>query len=300
MRALAPLAAALALACRGEARTPEATLAVAASLRIAMPALIARFEAAEPGPRIVASYGGSGALRRLVEAGAPVDAVVLAGAAPVDALVAEGLARAETRRVLARGRLALVGPRGGPRLAFASLASLPAGERLAIGNPETVPAGAYAREALVALGAWERLRGRLVYAEDVAAALAYAERGEAAAAIVYESDLAAAREVELLEVAEGAFAPRPEFVAAATTGGRAAARTERFLDYLAGPEAAELLRAHGFEPASAAGARSEPKASEVEDEAALESGEARAARPERDTGGPHAALAAPRRPGSDP
>ena len=241
----------LAASARAEERGAGPLLGVAASLRSAMPVLIERFVAAEPGPPLAATYGGSGALQKQVEAGAPIDAVVLAGPGPVDALIAAGHARAETRRVVGFNRLALVVPTGGARVGFATLAELPEDESIAIGEPATVPVGTYAREALRALGLWERLAPRLVTAPDVAAVLAYARRGEVAAAIVYRSDVLGIEDVEVRELAEGDWAPRPQIVAALTTHAPAPARAERVLGFLTGPAAAGVLRAHGFEPGSA-------------------------------------------------
>lgn len=241
----------LAAAARAEEPGPAPLLGVAASLRSAMPVLFERFEAAEPGAALAATYGGSGALQKQVEAGAPIDAVVLAGPEPVDALIAGGHARAETRRVIAFNQLALVVPKGGAKLTFATLGELPAGEKIAIGDPSSVPVGSYAREALRALGLWERLEPRLVTAPDVAAVLAYARRGEVGAAIVYRSDVRGIDDVEVRELAAGAWAPRPQVVAALTAHGLAPGRSERFLRFLAGPEAAGVLREHGFEPSAA-------------------------------------------------
>jgi molybdate transport system substrate-binding protein len=224
----------------------ETLLGVAASLRSAMPEVIRRFEAAQPGPPVAASYGGSGALARQVEAGAPLDAVVLAGAAPVDALIAAGHAEAGTRRVVATNELVLIVPRGGAEVDFATLDRLPAGERIAIGNPDSVPVGIYAREALLRLGVWERIADRVVPAADVAAVLAYARRGEVGAAIVYASDVRRVSDVVVREVARGPWAPRPELVAVRTRRASDPERAGAFLAFLAGPEAAAILREHGF------------------------------------------------------
>jgi molybdate transport system substrate-binding protein len=247
------LAAALSalLPAGGASGEPEVTLAVAASLRSAMPVLIERFEAAQPGPHLVATYGGSGALQKQVEAGAPIDVVVLAAAEPVDALIAGGHARAETRRVIATNQLALIVPKGGAPIRFETLDQLPAGERVAIGDPASVPVGIYARQALRALGVWDRLADRLVPAPDVAAVLAYARRGEVGAAIVYKTDVRGIDDVEVREIAVGPWAPRPELVAAATSGSRAPARAEAVVTFLASPTAGSVLEQHGFGPARA-------------------------------------------------
>src|SRR5687768_14967535 len=152
--------------CASEDAKP--TIATAASLRGVMPAAAAAF-----GSEIAFTYGASGDLRKQVEGGAPIDAVLFASAAPVESLIASGHADAATRRVLATNELVLIVPSGNPALRFESLETIPQGERLAIGDPGAVPAGQYARDALQKLGVWEALADRLVLGGDVASVLAY-------------------------------------------------------------------------------------------------------------------------------
>src|SRR4029077_11912025 len=120
---------------------------------------------------------------------APLDGVLFAASAPVDALVKAGLVDGATRRIIATNTLVLVGPKSGPRTTFASLAELKAGEKIAIGDPRTVPVGQYAKDALQKLAVWDKIQDRLVLGGDVAATLVYARRGEVAVAIVYSTDL---------------------------------------------------------------------------------------------------------------
>ena len=119
-----------------------------------MPELLASYSAGGEGVATVATYGASGILRRQVEAGAPVDGVILASPQEIDRLVDGGFCEAGTRRVVATNRIVLIGSLGAPRLSFASLDRLPADWRISIGDPRTVPAGRYAREALRNLGFW--------------------------------------------------------------------------------------------------------------------------------------------------
>src|SRR4029077_15940303 len=88
------------------------TLAAAISLRDALPALIAAFRSGREVPEIIATFGGSGELRRQVEAGAPIDAVLFANASTVDQLIQGGVADPATRRVFATNTLVLIGPKG--------------------------------------------------------------------------------------------------------------------------------------------------------------------------------------------
>ncbi len=218
--------------------TPEApTVAAAASLRTVVPALIEAW-----GGDLRVTYGASGTLRRQVEAGAPIDAVLFASPAPVDSLVAQGLADPTTRAVAATNALALIGPPGSdPR--FATLDRLPAAGRLAIGDPRVVPAGTYAEEALRGLGQWDGLRDRLVYGGDVSMVLAYARRGEVDAAIVYATE---ARGIPDVAVLDRADRPVAEVVTAAAPDADPAARA--FLTFVTSPAGAAVFADFGFGP----------------------------------------------------
>jgi molybdate transport system substrate-binding protein len=232
---------------RGDSERPI-TLAAAASLRSALPDLVKAFQDASGRPSIQVSYGASDALRKQVEAGAPIDAVLFAAPDDVDALIAEGLADASTRRVIATNRLVLIGPRDGPALRFATLGSLPAAARVAIGDPRSVPAGRYAEHALRALGSWEALAPRFVFGADVAGVLAIVRRGEADAGVVYETDARGIPDVRVLDRATGAWAPHVELVAAVIPGNGGAEAARRFLDFVVSPRGRAGLAEHGFGP----------------------------------------------------
>lgn len=231
-----------------EAAGSEITIAAAASLRSVMPAIVQGYQAKHPTTKVSVTYGASGDLRKQVEGGAPIDAVLFASANPVDDLIEKGLAEADTRAVIAHNQLVLIGPKGGPKVSFATLADLPDGEKVAIGDPGPVPAGQYAKEALTKLGSWEKLSPRLVFGGDVGAVLTYARRGEVAAAVVYATEARGIDDVVVLDRAEGDWAPRPKVVAALVKASSASVETRLFLAYLRGPEAQARLAEHGFSP----------------------------------------------------
>jgi molybdate transport system substrate-binding protein len=251
-RVFVELAAALALAACD--RTPlvgaggEVTVAAAASLRAVLPALARAWQASHPGVRISPTFGASGDLKKQVEGGAPVDAVIFAAARPVDDLAAAGHVDAGTRRVLATNVLVLVGPRGSKPLTFATLDTLPSGAHVAVGDPGAVPAGEYARAWLTTLGKWQALQGRLVLGGDVAAVLAYARRGEVEAAVVYRTETRGVGDLVVLDEARGPGAPRPEVVGAVVRGARGAGEAAAFLAFVASPEGQRILADFGFGP----------------------------------------------------
>lgn len=226
---------------------PEVTVAAAASLRAVLPAIIAAFEQREPGPAVVVTYGASGTLRQQVEGGAPVDLVVFASAEPVDKLVQAHLVAPESRQVVARNRLVLVGPRGGAPITFATLAALGPSDQLAIGEPTSVPAGAYAERALKTQGVWDTVRPRLVFGGDVTAVLTYARRGEVRAAIVYATDVRGLDDVVVLDTLPEARAPRIEVVAGAVTAGGTSPRALALLAFLRSDEGQRAFESFGFQ-----------------------------------------------------
>lgn len=232
--------------CRTD-RAGEPTIAAAASLRRVVPRLAEAFSRQPRGRKVRAAYGASGDLRKRLEDGAPFDAVMLASATPVDALIASGHVEAASRRVVATNDLVLIAPAARPsKLTFATIDQLPRGERIAIGEPGAVPAGQYARQAFERLGKWSALEGRVVLAGDVGAVLAYARRGEVAAAVVYGTELAGVDDVVVLDRARGAWAPAPEVVVGVVAAGRHAEPARAFLELVAGPAGQAILRDHGF------------------------------------------------------
>jgi molybdate transport system substrate-binding protein len=245
--------AALALAACHRSGEPapasrEITVAAAASLRGVLPELGRAYEAGHPGARVAATYGASGDLKKQVEGGAPLDAVLFAAGRPVDELAAAGHVDPSSRRVVATNRLVLIGPKGGKPVTFATPDTLPPGEHLAIGDPGAVPAGEYARAWLTALGKWQALQGRLVLGGDVAAVLAYARRGEVAAAVVYRTEVRGVPDVVVLDEAQGPGAPRPEVVGAVVKGARGAGEAGAFLAFAGSAEGQRILADFGFGP----------------------------------------------------
>lgn len=182
----------------------------AASLQEAMTA-VADAYAATGQPHPVLSFAASSALARQIEAGAPADLFVSADTTWMDHVAAKGLVRAGTRAPLLTNRLVLVAPAAQPlRLSIARgfpLAAALGRGRLALADPDSVPAGRYGRAALTSLGVWTAVAPRVARAENVRAALAFVSRGEARAGIVYATDARADPRVRIVGVFPAASHP---------------------------------------------------------------------------------------------
>ncbi|MGH7314160.1 MAG: molybdate ABC transporter substrate-binding protein, partial [Candidatus Rokuibacteriota bacterium] len=208
-----------------------------------------RFVAHHPGVTLRYNFGASGELQKQIEAGAPVDVFVSAATRQMDELERGGFVVPASRREFARNVLVAVKPADetldvpGPSDLLDRRI-----QRIALGNPKTVPAGQYAEESLRALGLWDRLKTRLVFGENVRQVLDYVSRGEVHVGIMYATDaLTQARQVRL------AFAfpedtHRPiVYPAAVVKGSRHPDLARAFVDLLAGREGQAVLRRLGFE-----------------------------------------------------
>lgn len=222
------------------------TLGAAASLRRVLPELIEAYGTIDPDARFDVTYASSGTLRSQVDAGAPLDGVLLASERMADQLIRSQRAVADSRTVVASNVLVLIAARDSPATTIAALPALPDEARLAIGAPASAPVGRYARDLLRARGLWDDLQEHLVYARDVRAVVAYVRRGEAAAGFAYATDARTAPDLVVLEVADGTQDPTPRIVGVAIADAPQAAGVQTFLAWLTSPEAQAVLAAHGF------------------------------------------------------
>lgn len=193
-------------------------------------------------PAPVLSFAATSTLARQVEQGAPADLFISADEEWMDKLDGAGLLRAGTRADLLGNRLVLIAARNS---GVRSLAQLGDG-RLAMADPEAVPAGKYARAALEKLGQWPALASRIAPTENVRAALALVERGEAPLGIVYATDALASDKVEVVQVyPEDSHPPIRYAIAILATSQQADAAALRA--FLAAPESRRIFARHGFE-----------------------------------------------------
>ena len=222
---------------------------------------IAEAFSGQRGAAIVVVPAATSSLVRQVEAGAPAHLLISAAVVWMDRLDRAGLLGPQTRRAFLGNRLVFIAPAGsdvtltlagGAALGDALLKAL-GDSRLAVGDPEHVPAGIYAKEALTSLGAWPQIADRLAPGVNVTAALAYVARGEARIGIVYGSDAAATNRVRVVaDIPAASHTPILYEVAAI---GPPSPATARFLAFLFGSEARAVFTAHGFAPPPAPSAR---------------------------------------------
>ena len=249
-RSLAGLLSSLCLmSCSARATNAHDTVTVfaAASLSDVLPEL-ARAYTQQTGTRVEFSFAATSMLARQIEGGARADVFLAADPEWMDYLNQRGLIQRATRRNLLGNRLALIAPADSTvqlqiGAGFPLRAALDGG-RLATGDPDSVPAGRYARAALSSLRVWNAVADRLVRADNVRAALAFVARGEAPLGIVYETDALADKRVRIVDLFPASSYPPITYPVALTSGARVQAGS--FLDFLHGPAAAAVFKSRGF------------------------------------------------------
>jgi len=221
------------------------TVFAAASTAPAMEELARIWEDQGNGP-VRCVFASSGVLARQIANGAPADLFLSANTEWMSWLAGQEMV-ADASVPLLGNRLVLIQPAAASTsLALdSSLAAQLADQHLAIGDPDHVPAGAYARSALESLGLWDDVEPRLVRMADVRAAVLLVERGEAVAGIVYASD--AVDNPRIRVAAEfPATSHKPIVYPAAIVAGGQVEAARRLLAWLREPTALTVFRRHGF------------------------------------------------------
>lgn len=225
------------------ARAAEVTVSAAASLADAFNELGALFEKSHPGVTYRSNYAASNPLLRQIEAGAPVDVFASADLQTMDKAEAAKAVNPATRKTFALNDLVVIVPKGSPKPA--NFADLPNFRRVAIGNPDSVPAGRYSRDAMKSAGIWDKITPNLIQGASVRQVLDYVARGEVDAGLVYRTDALNRKDkVDIALVAEG-HEPVSYPIAVALTGSNAAVGQE-FLDFVLSPEGKAVLEKYGF------------------------------------------------------
>ena len=240
------LSATFALPVAGHAA--DVTVFAASSLKTALDAIAADWEQ-QTGNHVVISYDSSAKLAKQIQQGAPADVFISASKQWMDTLADANLIKPDSRKDILGNTLILVAadPKA-PAVTIASgfdLAGLVGDSKLAMGLIDSVPAGQYGKEALVALGAWDAVAPKVAQAENVRAALKLVEMQEAAYGIVYASDAVGDDKVAVV----GTFpsdSHKPIVYPAAVMATATAPEAQAFLDSLSSDAASAIFTAQGF------------------------------------------------------
>jgi len=225
----------------------EILVAAASSMTPALTEIAAEFEKTNNDIKVTFTFGSSGKLAQQIKGGAPVDVFISASSTDMDTLEKEHKIESNKRANIAKNTLVVIQQKSGEHsLLNAENPFINEVTHFAIGNPDTVPAGIYAKEALVKMGEWEVLEPKLVFGKDVRQVLTFVETGNAERGIVFTSDAQSSDKVEVISKIDPALhspAVYPGAIVASTEQPEAA---NAFLDYMQTREVQEILTDYGF------------------------------------------------------
>lgn len=240
------LLGAIGLVWSGAALAGEITVSAASSLTNALKEVAQRFEQQHPGSKVLLNFGASGALLQQMAKGAPVDVLASADQETMDQAAQQGLILTSGRRNFVRNTLVVVVPAGSTRpMRGLQDLTLPAVQKVAIGNPASVPVGRYSQRALEAAKLWPAVQAKAIHTQNVRQSLDYVARGEVEAGFVYHTDVLVQKgkvhvafTVPLAGVIHYPIAP------AANSSHIVEAR--QFVNYVLSPAGQAILAQHGF------------------------------------------------------
>ena len=220
------------------------TISAAASLTDALEEAADAFHESHPEIKTDFNFGGSGALQQQISQGAPADLFFSASESDFDTLIDNGSIAEENSVNLLRNDLVLVTPANSGNVT--SFNDITKADQIAVGTPESVPAGKYSMQTFNFLGIKEDVEPLLVYAEDVRAVLTYVERGEVDAGLVYRTDALTSDKVEIVDTAEKELHEPIVYPAGLITESENAEAAEIFYEFLQSEEALTIFEEYGF------------------------------------------------------
>jgi molybdate transport system substrate-binding protein len=218
----------------------EITISGAASLKGVIEELSEKFEKENKGVKININLGGSGALKNQVLAGAPVDVVFFASQKDLQDLDKKGFVEKDYQKDILKNRLVVAG-----RMVIPSLDKL-MGNKVAIGIPETVPAGRYAKEALVNSKLWDELQDDLVFTKDVRSAAQYVDLYEVDYAFIYKTDAEILKNSEIVYTVPEEL-HTPVIYSYGVIKDRATEEVIKFYEFLNSDSAKKVYEKYNFE-----------------------------------------------------
>lgn len=202
----------------------------------------------ETGEEIVTIFAGSSSLARQIDNGAPADLFISANTKWMDYLQTKARIREESITIVAENELVLIKPKSSAMAKFdltdnALWKQVLLNERIALGQPDSVPAGIYAKQSLTKLAVWDTVKKKIASTNSVRVALALVERGEAGLGIVYKTDALMNDKVSILDTFPEEWHDRIEYPLAIINDSE---RTRFFAEYLVSDDAKQVFKHYGF------------------------------------------------------
>ena len=230
-------------------KSVELTISAAASLQDSLEEIKEAYEKEHTNITIHYNFGGSGALQQQILQGAPVDLFLSAAEDKFDALIEKGFIDQKQKINLLANELVLIVPKTNEKH-IQSFEDVKLSEKIALGTPETVPAGQYGLETLNNMQLWEEVKSKVVYTKDVRQVLTYTETENVDAGIVYKTDALTSDKVEVVATANDDTHTPIIYPVGIVKDSKSVEAAEDFYDFLQSEEAMEVFVEYGFKQAN--------------------------------------------------
>ncbi|SFA91335.1 MULTISPECIES: molybdate ABC transporter substrate-binding protein [unclassified Bacillus (in: firmicutes)] len=225
----------------------ELTISAAISLNEALTEIQAEFTKKHPNIHTSLNLAGSGTLQQQIIQGAPVDIFISASSEKFTELEKRDLLIKQSKKNLLSNELVLISNKTSKANfnKFEDLTS-PSIKKIAIGTPESVPAGMYARQSLEKLGIWDEVEEKILYAKDVRQVLTYVETGNVDAGIVYMTEAKSSEKVKIITKADPATHDQIIYPSGIINSSKHVKEANLFYDFLTSAFASEIFKKYGF------------------------------------------------------
>jgi molybdate transport system substrate-binding protein len=223
----------------------ELTISAAASLQNALEEIKTIYEKANPDVTLTYNFGSSGALQQQIEQGAPTDIFMSAANKQMDTLKDKRLMVDDTISSLLKNEVVLITPKDST-LDITSFDDILKAKVIALGDPESVPAGQYAEQVFSSIGILDKVKEQATYAKDVTEVLTWVSTGNAEAGVVYQTDALSTNDVKIIANAPEGSHDDVVYPVGVVKASKEAQASKAFLNYLRTEEAMQIFVKYGF------------------------------------------------------
>lgn len=249
--AIAMVVAVLFTGCSKQEIKEEQTLTIAAAASLEysyVEKLIPMFEEKNPGIKIEGVFDSSGKLQTQIEEGLNADVFMSAANKQMNALVEKNIVESESVVELLENKIVVIVPESSD-LEIHNFEDIKNAATIAIGDPESVPAGQYAKEALTSLGVWSEVESKLSLGTNVTEVLNWVSENSAEAGVVYATDAATTDKVKIMaEAPEGSLKKKVIYPVGIVSASQNKEAAKLFVEFLSSEEALSVFEEYGFTP----------------------------------------------------